>query len=172
MNWDAIGAVGEIIGAAAVVVTLAYLALQVRASTRESEANAFSVAGSDRGMIRGRFMDHAEVWAKGNSGSELSPSERIVFDELVNLRSEHHFFAYARNVIRGTGRENIHLASMAQFLNDHPAAYASWRADQQSVRQTWARLPVTPTRRLGIDWFEIVTEAVTALDGMEKPTEV
>ena len=30
MNWDAIGAVGELIGAIAVVATLAYLAVQVR----------------------------------------------------------------------------------------------------------------------------------------------
>jgi hypothetical protein len=30
MNWEAIGAIGEIIGAAAVVVTLAYFALQIR----------------------------------------------------------------------------------------------------------------------------------------------
>ena len=34
MNWDAVGAVGEIIGAAAVVVTLIYLAAQVRAGNR------------------------------------------------------------------------------------------------------------------------------------------
>ena len=30
MDWDAIGAIGELIGAAAVVVTLAYLARQIR----------------------------------------------------------------------------------------------------------------------------------------------
>ncbi len=30
MNWDAIGAVGEIVGAAAVVVTLIYVAVQIR----------------------------------------------------------------------------------------------------------------------------------------------
>ena len=34
MNWDAVGAVGEIVGAAAVVVTLIYLAAQVRAGNR------------------------------------------------------------------------------------------------------------------------------------------
>lgn len=33
MNWDAIGAVGEILGALAVVVTLFYLARQVRQNT-------------------------------------------------------------------------------------------------------------------------------------------
>ena len=30
MNWEAIGAVGELLGAAAVVFTLGYLAVQVR----------------------------------------------------------------------------------------------------------------------------------------------
>lgn len=30
MNWDAVGAVGEVLGAVAVFVTLAYLALQIR----------------------------------------------------------------------------------------------------------------------------------------------
>ena len=36
MNWDAIGAVGEIIGAAAVVLTHFYLAVQIRQSNRLS----------------------------------------------------------------------------------------------------------------------------------------
>ncbi|RLA42583.1 MAG: hypothetical protein DRR06_07295 [Gammaproteobacteria bacterium] len=33
MNWDAIGAIGEIVGATAVVLSLLYLALQLRQST-------------------------------------------------------------------------------------------------------------------------------------------
>ncbi|MDX1394202.1 MAG: hypothetical protein R3195_07420 [Gemmatimonadota bacterium] len=37
-NWDAIGAVGEITGALAVVITLFYLARQVRESTRVTRA--------------------------------------------------------------------------------------------------------------------------------------
>ena len=38
VNWDAVGAVGEIIGAIAVVITLFYLARQVRESTRVARA--------------------------------------------------------------------------------------------------------------------------------------
>ena len=34
MNWDAIGAVGEIFGAIAVFVSLIYLAVQTRNNTR------------------------------------------------------------------------------------------------------------------------------------------
>jgi hypothetical protein len=33
MNWDAIGAMGEILGALAVLVTLIYLAVQIRQNT-------------------------------------------------------------------------------------------------------------------------------------------
>ena len=36
MNWDAIGALSESIGATAVVITLIYLAIQVRNQTKES----------------------------------------------------------------------------------------------------------------------------------------
>ena len=38
MNWDAIGAIGEVVGAIAVVATLFYLAFQIRQNTRMSRA--------------------------------------------------------------------------------------------------------------------------------------
>ena len=41
MNWDAIGAIGEIVGALAVVATLAYLAQQIRNQNRANETAAF-----------------------------------------------------------------------------------------------------------------------------------
>ncbi|MFT4564489.1 MAG: hypothetical protein ACI9BW_004256 [Gammaproteobacteria bacterium] len=41
MNWDAIGAVSEIVGAIAVVVSLVYLAVQIRQSTRTERSRAF-----------------------------------------------------------------------------------------------------------------------------------
>ena len=40
MNWDAIGAVGEILGAGAVVATLAYLAIQVRQTNRSAKTSS------------------------------------------------------------------------------------------------------------------------------------
>lgn len=39
MNWEAIGAIGELIGALAVVLTLVYLAVQVRHSKQLLERN-------------------------------------------------------------------------------------------------------------------------------------
>ncbi len=40
MNWDAIGAIGEIIGAFAVVVSLLYLAVQIRSQNSQAKLSA------------------------------------------------------------------------------------------------------------------------------------
>ena len=37
MNWDALGAIGEIIGAVAVLATLFYLAAQIKMQNRQLE---------------------------------------------------------------------------------------------------------------------------------------
>ena len=52
MNWEAIGAIGEIVGALAVVLTLAYLALQVTTAKRATiDQNTLSRANGVREMI-------------------------------------------------------------------------------------------------------------------------
>lgn len=63
MNWDAIGAVGEIVGAIAVVVSLLYLASQIRTSNR-----AVKQAASKE------MMDEIFSWY-GQLGADLSISE-------------------------------------------------------------------------------------------------
>ena len=39
MNWEAVGAIGEMVGAIAVIVTLGYLAVQIRQNTRTVRAS-------------------------------------------------------------------------------------------------------------------------------------
>ena len=41
MDWDAIGAIGEVLGALAVVGSLVYLAIQIRSSTKLAKAQMF-----------------------------------------------------------------------------------------------------------------------------------
>ena len=41
MNWDAIGALGELAGATAVVLSLVYVAVQIRDNTRSQQAATY-----------------------------------------------------------------------------------------------------------------------------------
>ena len=72
MNWDAIGAMGEIIGAAAVVASLVYLAIQIQSQNRESRMSsmhdiAVGYRDSLAGMAEG---DMADLYTKAIDGYE------------------------------------------------------------------------------------------------------
>lgn len=76
MNWDAIGAVAEAIGGLGVILTLFYLALQIRGSNRVAKAQSRqSMTEFAMGISRFR-AEHADRYAKINAGGELSAGDR------------------------------------------------------------------------------------------------
>ena len=87
MNWEMIRAVGEILGAAAVIATLAYLSRQIRASTQATRRAAMQEILDQSGF----FLDHlsstsetAGVWYRGLAGDpSLSPDQRVQFRVMV-----------------------------------------------------------------------------------------
>ena len=63
MNWDAAGAIGEIIGALAVFLTLIYLALQIRQNTKAVQASAVDASIGKVTSVRQSMYENAEVAA-------------------------------------------------------------------------------------------------------------
>ena len=156
-------------GGAAVIVTLAYLALQVRTAKVESSSNSIAVEREVYLATRAQFVQNADLWVKGNSGSELSASERFAFDELLNAKADQHFFWFARGVVLGDARQQqIALGDLALFLHRYPVAYARWGLGEAQYVEMWTRLRMD-NAALGKEWFRRVHEAVAALEGMEEP---
>ncbi|MEJ2171300.1 MAG: hypothetical protein P8X59_00860 [Woeseiaceae bacterium] len=86
MNWEAIGAIGEIVGAAAVIVSLAYLGIQVRNQNIESRiASVHDVLEGFRTEISAfRNSELAELLGKGSVDYEaLSDTEKIQFVAMI-----------------------------------------------------------------------------------------
>ena len=61
MNWEAIGAIGEIVGALAVFLTLVYLAMQIRQNTKAVQASAVDASISKVTSVRQSMYENAEV---------------------------------------------------------------------------------------------------------------
>ena len=95
MNWDALGAIGEIVGAAGVIVSLLYLASQVRNNSRQMRhAAAQAVLDKLNGLISQlAFTAGAgDVWSRGLSGLEaLREDEELVRFSSMLLQA---FWAY------------------------------------------------------------------------------
>jgi hypothetical protein len=87
VNWDALGAIAELLGAVGVVVTLSYLALQIRRSNTLALAESLRFANSvawppvtsiaqDAGL--------AKVFRQGlGDRSSLNPDELVRFDMIL-----------------------------------------------------------------------------------------
>ena len=76
MNWEAVGAIGEIVGAIAVVLSLVYLAAQIRQNTKLVEEQCRAQKQSSLLGARSAFTEWrsliiqssmiAVIWRRGN----------------------------------------------------------------------------------------------------------
>ena len=83
MNWTAVGAIGELVGAVAVVVSVLYLAWQVRRQVQEAQLAAIhEVSEGFREGIAATFLDEqrAELFVAAKDGvEELTEAQRLQF---------------------------------------------------------------------------------------------
>jgi len=74
MNWDAISAVSQLVGSIAVVISVLYLAVQLRSSTRVARVAAQDAAAAALRDITKPFMENAELGHLWRIGLEDSKS--------------------------------------------------------------------------------------------------
>ena len=83
MNWEAVGAIGEIAGAIAVAVTLAYLIVQIKQNTRGIHAATMQANVSDFNSLNIQLAENpklAEIFDRGSEAPEtLSKEEEYSF---------------------------------------------------------------------------------------------
>ena len=81
MNWDAIGAIGDFVSGVGVIVTLGYLAVQIRQSTRAQRSSTFQSICSEMAANTAAIVaspELADVFLKGfQDPDSLTPAERI-----------------------------------------------------------------------------------------------
>ena len=94
MNWDALSAIAEVIGVIAIVISLVYLAVQVKGNTEQIERAAQANRTQNWQAVTENFNvwrqmlampGNADIWIRGiNDLDGLSRDEKIVFNNLAN----------------------------------------------------------------------------------------
>lgn len=115
MNWDAINAVSQLISSIAVVVSVLYLAIQLRSSTRVARVAAMDAAAAALRDVTKPLMENAELarlWRIGLENLDaLSPDDRA------------RFFHAAHQFLKAL--ETIHYHYVYGLLD--PQLWAGWR---------------------------------------------
>lgn len=129
-----LGNYGEFVGAIAVVVTLAYLAVQIRQSTGATRAASHHaiVEALNRGnLAQAEDAELAQIWVSGSENrGGLNDAERQRFDMLL-LSYFHVFDSLWYSAKIGTAERDLLLSEEKGFshLMNRPGVYDWWRAN-------------------------------------------
>ena len=123
MNWEALGAIGEIVGAVGVIVTLGYLAVQIRQNTKSLRASTF------QGAIRD-VVEHLDQLA---GDAELTRIWFAGIRDFESLSSEdrQRFAVYTNSLLRRI--ENVVYQTSQGTLDP-----ASWDGVRASLKDTFS----------------------------------
>ncbi len=161
LNWKDIA---ELIGIAAIVASLIFVGLQMRQTQRialtEMDLNIMGAEFNSRSAI----YDFPEVWAKGNAGDALEPSEAVIYQTLITDYNTLQFFKFS-TAHALTGNADLTPASMdtAGFLYENPGARREW----ESLRAKYKRYRNPHQSNEYTSRFEqAVREDLAALDKM------
>jgi hypothetical protein len=133
MNWDAIGAIGEIVGATGVIVTLLYLATQIRLNTKTVKGTAHQTQMDSTVALNNAIATDeklAALIASANQDYEaLRPGEQIqlrhIYFNFFNLW--HSAFWNHRNNLLPHHAWRIWNDGMGGMLTDQIAARRAWQ---------------------------------------------
>jgi hypothetical protein len=110
MNWEAIGAISEVVGALGVIATLAYLAVQIKQNSEHlAESAKFAEAGlietNANSVIEIRKMmlmnpDLLDLQIRGSqSFASLDLAERVKFDMWIRIVFQQSQSMYLRHLL-------------------------------------------------------------------------
>ena len=145
MSWDAVGALGELVGAAAVLATLVYLAIQTRLTRKAVEESSQHAYQQATHTAIGMYSDWrrsilatpqlATIMVKAKREGQLDEDEQILY----SICFQDLFFAAAasyRGVIHNTAGydDSIGVAHLAGILKENPLAKVEWDNASTIVR--------------------------------------
>ena len=147
VNWDAIGAIAEMLGALGVIATLLYLATQIRQSKKLLDDNARFAAHAartqtyeDLGSVRKMLAadpELASIWSMGCAGESLDVDEAFRFD----IVAEHYGKAHAQVLYRRELHPELSdslMEALAQFITGNPGFRDYWNRhvpESSSIRK-------------------------------------
>ena len=131
MNWEAAGAIGEILGAAAVVATLFYLAHQVRHATSVARSAARQSIAQMNVDAWGASLDPqvlSRAATKVAAGEELTPEEAGDYRRWVYMRMrfvENAYYQYKEGLL-DTGEWNGYENLLPFLVGPESPAHEGW----------------------------------------------
>ena len=140
MNWEAIAAISAALGAVGVIATVLYLAYQIKQNTMSIQGATEQSLMSAEIELYNLLAQHPSIYRRGAEDLEqLSPDERVVFDNLVWAVLSQSYGAFVQYQ-----RKLIPKSVWQAYLNDwpehlsQPGFHQAWQDSKQGYPKEFA----------------------------------
>jgi hypothetical protein len=123
INWRAIA---EFIGISAIVGSLIFVGLQIRQEQNVAVSQVFQTTLAAEVEIHIAMAEHADILAKARDAHDLSESEKIIIQELVEMWSTRAFFEFVSGARIDGGDWSGPINAFTFFLYDNPGVQQLW----------------------------------------------
>lgn len=126
MEWDALGAVAELMGAIAVLITVGYLAVQIRQNTRSSERSGLSYL-RDHHLLTEHNEQYNVLVLKSLRKETLTPEERLLMVERFYTIMKGFEVLWLQQQLGSVSRDQFDLhIDLARWALSAPACRRMW----------------------------------------------
>ena len=136
MNWDALGAIAELVGAAGVILTLIYLSRQISQNTRQLTGSAIVAVHEYQRSMTEELCNNPELWQivrKSNADWDVLTPEEQADASLWNIKESGYWEMCYQLKKQGSLDEGVYLAREKYYLTvfQSPGRRKWW--DQNSL---------------------------------------
>jgi hypothetical protein len=138
MNWDALGAMAEVFGALAVVLTLGYLAVQVRQNGHSMRVAAKLDVERNFNEYTDLILQDSELLklqTKGMSGKDLEGIEEVQFSLLMQRATRHFSSMYYQYQTQGLSEDEWYESlRLIRWFTFSPGYRSWWKQNEKNYR--------------------------------------
>jgi hypothetical protein len=142
INWDAMGALGELLGSAGVFISLAYLAMQMKHSAAETrDASIHSVMElAIQFRAESYTGDLAEIRLKAAMNKDLEPLETLKFEGYLSALFELNELVYVQYQKKKLDPEYFEAwGRRTQAAIEVPRVQQFWKKTKSGYRSSFVK---------------------------------
>ncbi len=137
MNWEAIGVIAELVGALAVVITLLYVAVQIRLAREDSQVQGTYSSIDLYNKSRSHIIDNpdlTELLAKANRDEKLTDAEDLRLGTFTNDLVMTCFFSYKTTLkYIPLYERSADIGYLTEFFKRNPGTLRYWKTEREFV---------------------------------------
>ena len=126
----------EVVGIFAVVASLVFVGLQMQQTQNIAEVEMDWNNMMAELQSRSAIYEHPDIWARGNAGESLNPTEAVIYTTLIRDFNTVSYFKYFNSRrLEGNEYDSPTIFDTAGFLYENPGARREWDTLRATLRR-------------------------------------